>query len=49
MFEISEQDSDYLKLTANEEVYINMLLKQAYQKWYCQCIDDFKTSITPNK
>jgi len=32
MHELSEQDSDYLKLTANEHIYINMLLKHAYQK-----------------
>jgi hypothetical protein len=49
MYEISEQDSEFLSLTANEHTYINMLLKHAYQKWYCECIDDFKIYINPNK
>ena len=45
MPELSEQDSAYLSPSSNEVVYINMLLKHAYQKWYNDCIDAFKNSI----
>lgn len=45
MYELSERDFEYLKLSANEQIYINMLLKHAYQRWYNDCVDEFKNSI----
>ncbi len=46
MYELSEQDSEFLKLTGSQVLYINMLLKHAYQNGSCDAINAFKSVIS---
>lgn len=45
MYELSEQDSDFLGLDAKKHIYMNLLLKQAYQMWYVDSMDECKWLI----
>ena len=45
MYEISEQDSGFLGLDFKKTLYINMLLKHAYQQGYMDSMDECKSIL----